>query len=117
MMIAEVLAHSLPELKTQLSGEATISYPEDVGFNSMRWSDFRKPNPGVIINVANEDDICSTVCFPSLPLLVYISNCVKTKNSDGNRSNGPTRTTFPSSLNLVATDSMLPSQNSQNPGS
>lgn len=62
-MIAPVLAHSLAESKTQLSGESTIMYPDDAGFNSMRWSDFPKPNPGAIINVGNEDDICSTVRF------------------------------------------------------
>lgn len=79
-MIAEVFAQSLPELKTHLSGEATISCPEDAGFNSMRWSDFPKPNPGVIINVKNEDDIAALYVF-SIRFESHISH-VKRKESD-----------------------------------
>ena len=48
---------NLEGLSPLLSSAATIS----PGNNLPRWSDYDKPTPGAIVNVATEDDVAVTV--------------------------------------------------------
>lgn len=63
----------LPDLRVLLSKNANIAQNRSSDF---RWSNFHAPAPGVIVNVATEDDVLATVTTPSLakadPLLTLV---------------------------------------------
>lgn len=62
---ASTLADKLSLLKPQLSPKATVELEGEAGFaqRTARWSCHNPPLPGAVVNVACEEDICSTVGF------------------------------------------------------
>lgn len=63
------LAQAAQELGPKLSSAAKITFPDDPSYGSVkaRWSDYKAPQPGVVVTVASESDIEQTVCtFASL---------------------------------------------------
>ncbi len=57
------LALALQEPLPKLSAVAKITLPEDPSFAdvSARWSDYKAPQPGLVVTVASESDIEQTV--------------------------------------------------------
>ena len=49
--------HSDDDLRSLLSRQATVVRDESV----QRWSDYGAPRPGIVVNVATEEDVVSTV--------------------------------------------------------
>jgi hypothetical protein len=60
------LQTKLQSLNKLISASATIDTPTDIAFfeNGARWSTYRAPCPGAVVNVASETDIASTVSCP-----------------------------------------------------
>jgi hypothetical protein len=58
-----VLFASIHALKDKLSPKASINFRTDETFkdNAARWSDYKAPQPGAVVNVATEGDIEKTV--------------------------------------------------------
>jgi hypothetical protein len=58
-----VLAQAVQELGPKLSSAAKITLPDDPSFDSVkaRWSDYKAPQPGLVVTVASESDIEQTV--------------------------------------------------------
>lgn len=58
------------ELGPDLSKSASITYGDTPKYT--RWSNYAPPTPGVIVNVASEEDVAATVCFnhPILPSII-----------------------------------------------
>jgi hypothetical protein len=57
------LFQSIHALKEKLSPKASINMRSDEAFatNAARWSDYKAPQPGAVVNVATESDIEKTV--------------------------------------------------------
>jgi hypothetical protein len=61
------LVEKIGKLRDKLSPGASINLASDEAFeaNKKRWSEYKAPQPGAVVNVATEGDIEQTVC--SLP--------------------------------------------------
>ncbi len=57
------LFESTHTLKEKLSPKASIDLYSEEAFaaNAARWSDYKAPQPGAVVNVATESDIEKTV--------------------------------------------------------
>lgn len=60
---------SIHSLRESLSPEASINLRSNEAFkdNAARWSDYRAPQPGAVVNVATESDIEKTVSQSMMP--------------------------------------------------
>jgi hypothetical protein len=61
----ELMSGSIATLKQSLSPEASVDLPQDEAYKitAARWSDYKAPQPGAVVNVACESDIEKTVCL------------------------------------------------------
>jgi hypothetical protein len=57
------LLEKLESLKKQLSPEASVDFHTSEAYKttSQRWSDYKAPKPGAVVNVSSEKDIEATV--------------------------------------------------------
>lgn len=101
LAIAQANPPRVSELEALLSPSASISSNAS---SAPRWSDYHAPQPGLIVHVANEQDVAETVRL-SFPPNIHFDQLIDLLH----RSATATPTPSPSSRNPVGTAGPTPS--------